>query len=210
MGSGAALCRTASATPCPTGDDRPVASQRPKRPHCKGNAGSRPCLCPRRVAVQDLRILTEDAGRCPRLEIVMKSGRQPYLFVATPADIWPSSLNSSNASRSRPALPLVTFNSPQSRSLLAGKEAEFIPFIGERDYANVLRTLAIARRIITKHKPRRCSAQVRPSQSHSSIWRHCLAFRRTTSRVRHVWSPVSHGEGPVSQPTRPVVPAIRT
>jgi UDP-N-acetylglucosamine--N-acetylmuramyl-(pentapeptide) pyrophosphoryl-undecaprenol N-acetylglucosamine transferase len=42
----------------------------------------------------------------------------------------------------------VTFDTPQSRSLLDGEEVDFVPFVGGRDPANVTRNLACARRIL--------------------------------------------------------------
>jgi UDP-N-acetylglucosamine--N-acetylmuramyl-(pentapeptide) pyrophosphoryl-undecaprenol N-acetylglucosamine transferase len=42
----------------------------------------------------------------------------------------------------------VTFDTPQSRSLLAGEAIDFVPFVGGRDPANVTRNLASARRIL--------------------------------------------------------------
>lgn len=58
-----------------------------------------------------------------------------------------------------PRLPLrqprlwVTFDSEQARTLLAGEEVRFIPFIGERDVAGVMRTLPVAQRILTREGP---------------------------------------------------------
>ena len=45
----------------------------------------------------------------------------------------------------------VTFDTPQSRSLLAGEDVEFVPFVGGRDPLNVTRNLAYARRILRDH-----------------------------------------------------------
>lgn len=42
----------------------------------------------------------------------------------------------------------VTFDTPQSRSLLDGETVDFVPFVGGRDPANVTRNLASARRIL--------------------------------------------------------------
>jgi len=42
----------------------------------------------------------------------------------------------------------ATFDTPQSRSLLAGEQVDFVPFVGGRDPANVARNLAHARRIL--------------------------------------------------------------
>lgn len=47
----------------------------------------------------------------------------------------------------------VTFDTPQSRSLLAGEAVEYVPFVGGRDPANVARNLAAARRILRDFKP---------------------------------------------------------
>ncbi|MGO9759953.1 MAG: glycosyltransferase [Solirubrobacteraceae bacterium] len=41
----------------------------------------------------------------------------------------------------------ATFDTPQSRSLLAGERVDFVPFVGGRDPVNVTRNLAPARRI---------------------------------------------------------------
>jgi len=46
----------------------------------------------------------------------------------------------------------VTFESPQSRSLLDGERTTFIPYIAERDVAGVARGVAHARRILRKEK----------------------------------------------------------
>jgi UDP-N-acetylglucosamine--N-acetylmuramyl-(pentapeptide) pyrophosphoryl-undecaprenol N-acetylglucosamine transferase len=42
----------------------------------------------------------------------------------------------------------VTFDTPQSRSLLEGEHVDFVPFVGGRDPMNLLRNLPIARRIL--------------------------------------------------------------
>lgn len=42
----------------------------------------------------------------------------------------------------------VTFDTPQSRSMLAGEAVEFVPFVGGRDPLNVARNLAAARRVL--------------------------------------------------------------
>jgi UDP-N-acetylglucosamine--N-acetylmuramyl-(pentapeptide) pyrophosphoryl-undecaprenol N-acetylglucosamine transferase len=42
----------------------------------------------------------------------------------------------------------VTFDTPQSRSLLDGEAVDFVPFVGGRDPANVTRNLVSARRIL--------------------------------------------------------------
>jgi UDP-N-acetylglucosamine--N-acetylmuramyl-(pentapeptide) pyrophosphoryl-undecaprenol N-acetylglucosamine transferase len=43
----------------------------------------------------------------------------------------------------------VTFDTPQSRSLLAGEQVEFVRFVGDRDAFNAVRNLAAARRIVS-------------------------------------------------------------
>jgi UDP-N-acetylglucosamine--N-acetylmuramyl-(pentapeptide) pyrophosphoryl-undecaprenol N-acetylglucosamine transferase len=43
----------------------------------------------------------------------------------------------------------VTFDTPQSRSLLAGEEVEFVRFVGDRDAVNAVRSLGAARRIVS-------------------------------------------------------------
>jgi UDP-N-acetylglucosamine transferase subunit ALG13 len=48
----------------------------------------------------------------------------------------------------------VTFDTPQSRSLLAGEEVDFVPFVGGRDPANVARNFGAARRIFRRRRPR--------------------------------------------------------
>jgi UDP-N-acetylglucosamine transferase subunit ALG13 len=42
----------------------------------------------------------------------------------------------------------VTFDTPQSRSLLDGEQVDFVPFVGGRDPVNVTRNLAAARRVL--------------------------------------------------------------
>jgi UDP-N-acetylglucosamine transferase subunit ALG13 len=42
----------------------------------------------------------------------------------------------------------ATFDTPQSRSLLAGEMVDFVPFVGGRDPVNVTRNVAAARRIL--------------------------------------------------------------
>jgi UDP-N-acetylglucosamine--N-acetylmuramyl-(pentapeptide) pyrophosphoryl-undecaprenol N-acetylglucosamine transferase len=42
----------------------------------------------------------------------------------------------------------ATFDTPQSRSLLAGERVDFVPFVGGRDPANVARNFAHARRVL--------------------------------------------------------------
>jgi UDP-N-acetylglucosamine--N-acetylmuramyl-(pentapeptide) pyrophosphoryl-undecaprenol N-acetylglucosamine transferase len=46
----------------------------------------------------------------------------------------------------------VTFDTPQSRSLLAGEAVRFIPFIAERDVLGVARGTAICRRLFAEHR----------------------------------------------------------
>jgi UDP-N-acetylglucosamine--N-acetylmuramyl-(pentapeptide) pyrophosphoryl-undecaprenol N-acetylglucosamine transferase len=48
----------------------------------------------------------------------------------------------------------VTFDTPQSRSLLAGEEVDFVPFVGGRDPVNVARNFGAARRIFRRRQPR--------------------------------------------------------
>jgi UDP-N-acetylglucosamine--N-acetylmuramyl-(pentapeptide) pyrophosphoryl-undecaprenol N-acetylglucosamine transferase len=43
----------------------------------------------------------------------------------------------------------VTFDTPQSRSLLEGENVDFVPFVGGRDPVNVARNLGTARRILS-------------------------------------------------------------
>lgn len=43
----------------------------------------------------------------------------------------------------------VTFDTPQSRSLLASEDVDYVPFVGGRDPVNVLRNLAWAERILS-------------------------------------------------------------
>jgi UDP-N-acetylglucosamine--N-acetylmuramyl-(pentapeptide) pyrophosphoryl-undecaprenol N-acetylglucosamine transferase len=45
----------------------------------------------------------------------------------------------------------VTFDTPQSRSLLDGEDVEFVPFVGGRDPLNVARNFISARRILRDH-----------------------------------------------------------
>ena len=52
-----------------------------------------------------------------------------------------------------PPFTWVTFDTPQARSLLAGEEVEFVPFVGGRDPLNVARNLGHARRIFRAHRP---------------------------------------------------------
>src|SRR3954451_5172866 len=55
------------------------------------------------------------------------------------------------------ALPLpgpfvwVTFDTPQSRSLLVSENVQFVPFVGGRDPLNVLRNLRWAHRVFGRH-----------------------------------------------------------
>ncbi len=42
----------------------------------------------------------------------------------------------------------VTFETPQSRSMLASKQVDFVPFVDSRDVFNLMRTLPAARRIV--------------------------------------------------------------
>jgi UDP-N-acetylglucosamine transferase subunit ALG13 len=48
----------------------------------------------------------------------------------------------------------VTFDTPQSRSLLAGEEVDFVPFVGGRDPLNVARNFGAARAILRRRRPR--------------------------------------------------------
>ena len=52
-----------------------------------------------------------------------------------------------------PPYSWVTFDTPQARSLLAGEEVDWVPFVGGRDPVNVARNLAHARRIFKRRKP---------------------------------------------------------
>ncbi|MCW2988672.1 MAG: hypothetical protein JWM24_1610 [Solirubrobacterales bacterium] len=53
-----------------------------------------------------------------------------------------------------PPYSWVTFDTPQTRSLLEGEEVDFVPFVGGRDPAGVARNLAHARRIFRRRRPR--------------------------------------------------------
>ena len=46
----------------------------------------------------------------------------------------------------------VTFDTPQSRSLLEGEAVDFVHFVGSRDPVNLLRNLPAARRILRDHE----------------------------------------------------------
>jgi UDP-N-acetylglucosamine--N-acetylmuramyl-(pentapeptide) pyrophosphoryl-undecaprenol N-acetylglucosamine transferase len=46
----------------------------------------------------------------------------------------------------------ATFDTPQSRSLLADEPVDFLPFVGPRDAVNMLRNLPVARRILREHE----------------------------------------------------------
>ena len=46
----------------------------------------------------------------------------------------------------------VTFDTPQSRSLLAEEAVDFVPFVGGRDPVNVTRNLAAAHRVLRDHE----------------------------------------------------------
>lgn len=48
----------------------------------------------------------------------------------------------------------VTFDTPQSRSLLAGEEVHFVPLVKSRDVKNVLRNMLFARRLFRQHDVR--------------------------------------------------------
>jgi UDP-N-acetylglucosamine--N-acetylmuramyl-(pentapeptide) pyrophosphoryl-undecaprenol N-acetylglucosamine transferase len=48
----------------------------------------------------------------------------------------------------------VTFDTPQSRSLLAGEEVDFVPFVGGRDPLNVARNFGAARAVFRRRRPR--------------------------------------------------------
>jgi UDP-N-acetylglucosamine transferase subunit ALG13 len=52
-----------------------------------------------------------------------------------------------------PPYSWVTFDTPQARSLLAGEEVDWVPFVGGRDPVNVARNLAHARRIFKRRRP---------------------------------------------------------
>ncbi len=52
-----------------------------------------------------------------------------------------------------PPYSWVTFDTEQSRSLLAGEEVDFVPFVGGRDPRGVARNLACARRIFGRRRP---------------------------------------------------------
>jgi UDP-N-acetylglucosamine--N-acetylmuramyl-(pentapeptide) pyrophosphoryl-undecaprenol N-acetylglucosamine transferase len=52
-----------------------------------------------------------------------------------------------------PPFSWVTFDTPQARSLLAGEEVDWVPFVGGRDPVNVGRNLAHARRIFKRRQP---------------------------------------------------------
>lgn len=49
----------------------------------------------------------------------------------------------------------VTFDGPQSRSLLAGHAVEFVPYMEPRGYRALLKNLPLARRILRSHRPTR-------------------------------------------------------
>lgn len=53
-----------------------------------------------------------------------------------------------------PPFSWVTFDTLQSRSLLAGEEVDFVPFVGGRDPVNVARNFGAARRIFRRRRPR--------------------------------------------------------
>jgi UDP-N-acetylglucosamine--N-acetylmuramyl-(pentapeptide) pyrophosphoryl-undecaprenol N-acetylglucosamine transferase len=52
-----------------------------------------------------------------------------------------------------PPFSWVTFDTPQARSLLAGEEVDYVPFVGGRDPLGVARNLGCARRIFRRRRP---------------------------------------------------------
>lgn len=52
-----------------------------------------------------------------------------------------------------PPFSWVTFDTPQARSLLAGEEVDWVPFVGGRDPVNVARNLGYARQIFKRRRP---------------------------------------------------------
>jgi UDP-N-acetylglucosamine--N-acetylmuramyl-(pentapeptide) pyrophosphoryl-undecaprenol N-acetylglucosamine transferase len=52
-----------------------------------------------------------------------------------------------------PPFSWVTFDTPQARSLLAGEEVDYVPFVGGRDPLNVARNLGCAQRIFRRRRP---------------------------------------------------------
>jgi UDP-N-acetylglucosamine transferase subunit ALG13 len=52
-----------------------------------------------------------------------------------------------------PPFSWVTFDTPQARSLLAGEEVDWVPFVGGRDPQGVARNLAHAHRIFRRRQP---------------------------------------------------------
>lgn len=52
-----------------------------------------------------------------------------------------------------PPFSWVTFDTAQARSLLAGEEVDYVPFVGGRDLLNVARNLSHARRIFRRRRP---------------------------------------------------------
>ena len=65
----------------------------------------------------------------------------------------------------------VTFDTPQSRSLLDGEDVEFVPFVGGRDPLNVARNFVSARRILRDRDWIPPSARVPQSHFRSLDWR---------------------------------------
>ena len=70
----------------------------------------------------------------------------------------------------------VTFDTPQSRSLLDGEIVDFAPFVGGRDPVNVLRNLSDARRILASYDVDTVVSTGQPSHCPTLHWHALVSF----------------------------------
>lgn len=84
----------------------------------------------------------------------------------------------------------VTFDGPQSRSLLVGETVEYIPYVAPRDYATILANVPRARRILKKHSVRRVVS------TGSGIALSFLPLARARGLQAHYIESAARSEGP--------------
>ena len=87
-------------------------------------------------------------------------------------------------------LEWVTFDTPQSRALLAGEEVTWAAYTGQRDYAGIARNLPLAHRVLDR---RRCSAVV---STGAAIALSFLPIARAKGIACHYVEGIARTEGP--------------
>lgn len=99
----------------------------------------------------------------------------------------------------------ATFDTPQSRSLLAGERVEYLPYVAPRDWRNVLGNVSHARRVLSYHDVRRLFT------TGSGVALSFLPTARARGVPCHYIESAARSQGPsVTGRVAAMIPGVRT